>query len=292
MQTPFKLTFCTLAFLFIAGCAAESVNEPTVAPEPIAATPTVPVSESKAVESELEPAYVIDPQAIKALDDMGRYLRTLKAFRVHTENSRDEILDYGQKIMVDNQSVMTVQGDDHLHIANKNTFKDIDQQFFFNGQTFTIYGNKSKFYASFEAQGTIRQLLEEAWNRFGIEIPLADLFRWGKDKDAEADILAAMYLGPDEVNGKSCNHYAYRNKDVDWQLCIENDDTPLPLKLVITNTLDPALPQYSSVMRWELNPKIKSRMFTFVPTKDAQKIEFAVIEKTAGSDGDAKYEVN
>jgi len=290
MQTPFKLTFCTLVFLFIAGCAAESVNEPIIAPEPIAANPTVPASESKAVESESEPAYVIEPEAIKALDDMGRYLRTLKAFRVHTENSRDEILDYGQKIMVDNQSVMTVQGDDHLHIANKNAFKDLDQQFFFNGQTFTIYGNKSKFYASFDAPGTIRQLLEEAWNRFGIEIPLADLFRWGKDKDVDADILAATYLGPDEVNGKPCNHYAYRNKDVDWQLWIENDDTPLPLKMVITNTLDPALPQFISVMRWELKPKIKSRMFTYVPTKDAQKIEFAVIETTAQSDGDAKYE--
>ena len=285
MQIPLKLSSCILAFLFIGGCATETVNEPTVAPEPIAANPTETNSQTQSVEAESEPAYVIEPEAIKALEDMGRYLRTLKAFRVYAENSRDEILDYGQKIMVDNQSIMTVQGDDHLHIANKNVFKDIDQQFFFNGQTFTIYGNKNKFYASFEAPGTIRQLLDEAWNRFGVEIPLADLFRWGKDKDDTADILAATYLGPDEVNGKPCNHYAYRNKDVDWQLCIENDDTPLPLKLVITNTLDPALPQFISVMRWELKPKIKSSMFTYVPTKDAEKIEFAVVETTTQSDG-------
>jgi len=290
MKIPFKPIVFTLPFLFIAGCAAEAVNAPIVAPEPIAANPSVPASETTAVETEAEPSYVVESQAIKALEDMGHYLRSLKAFRVHTENSRDEILDYGQKIMVDNQSVMTVQGDDHLHIANKNAFKEIDQQFFFDGRTFTIYGNNSRFYASFEAPGTIRQLLEEAWNRFGIEIPLADLFRWGKDKDAETDILAATVLGPDEVNGKACMHYAYRNKDVDWQLWIENGKTTLPLKLVITNTLDPTLPQYVSVMRWELKPKIKPRMFTFVPTKNAQKIEFAVVETTADSNGDAKYE--
>ncbi|MGY6275756.1 DUF2092 domain-containing protein [Methylomonas sp. MgM2] len=287
MQNPFSIIIYALAFVWIVGCTADPVQPPNPAPEPIASEPTAPQSES---QREPEPTYVIEPEAIKALDDMGGYLRSLKAFRVHSENSRDEILDYGQKIMVDNQSVMTVQGDDHLHIANKNAFKDIDQQFFFNGQTFTIYGNKNKFYASFEAPGSIRQLLDEAWNQFGIEIPLADLFRWGKDKDVEADILAATYLGPDEVNGKSCNHYAYRNKDVDWQLWIENDATPLPLKLVITNTLDPTLPQFISMMKWELNPRIKSNIFTYVPTKDAQKIEFAVIETTAESDGEAKYE--
>src|SRR5262245_46221713 len=34
-----------------------------------------------------------DPGAIKALEDMSAYLRTLKAFQVHLVTSRDEVLE-------------------------------------------------------------------------------------------------------------------------------------------------------------------------------------------------------
>ncbi len=291
MQFPLNFTLCILAFLWVVGCASEVTQPPAAASKSSIVDTTTSPSDNQTVASEQEPAYVVDPKAIEALETMAHHLRSLKDFRVHTQNSLDEILDYGQKIMVDSESIITVHGDDHLHVSHKNVQKDRDQQFFFDGQTFTIYGNKNKFYASFSSPGTISQMLEFAWNRFGLQLPLSDLFRWGlNDEDDKADVLAATYLGPAEVNGIACDHFAYRNDDVDWQIWIERGLKPIPLKLVITNTLDPTLPQYVSIMRWELNPKINRNMFTFKPTKDAHKIEFAMTKLVEEEDGGVEDE--
>ena len=55
--------------------------------------------ETKAVESN-----VIEPKAMEALQKMGGFLRTLKAYEVSFKMSKDEVLDSGQKIMVDGAS--------------------------------------------------------------------------------------------------------------------------------------------------------------------------------------------
>jgi len=44
----------------------------------------------------------IDPDAMAALDKMGTYLRTLKAFQVDAETTHDDVLDDGQ-IITDNR---------------------------------------------------------------------------------------------------------------------------------------------------------------------------------------------
>src|SRR5882724_5222070 len=69
----------TMVLLLIAGvCSAQ--QHPRNAPKPAAA-----------------PAVL--PEALSALEKMGGFLRTLKAFTVHADTSTDEVLaDTGQKI--------------------------------------------------------------------------------------------------------------------------------------------------------------------------------------------------
>ena len=71
--------------------------------------------------------------------------------------------------------------------------------------------------------------------RYGLEFPLADLFYWGTAKSGVGDIRAATSLGRSTVAGVPCDHYAYRQADVDWQIWIEQGTSPLPRKLVITS---------------------------------------------------------
>jgi hypothetical protein len=66
--------------------------------------------------------------------------------------------------------------------------------------------------------------------------------------------------------------------DVDWQLWVQQGETPLPRKLVITTKQEEGQPQYVSNMNWNLSPKINNKLFSFVPPKDAHKIDFAVNE--------------
>jgi hypothetical protein len=103
-------------------------------------------------------------------------------------------------------------------------------------------------------------------------MPLADLSVWGTDQDHPEDITAAINVGPSWIGGVLCDHYAFRQEDVDWQLWIERSDTPLPRKLVITTTEEAQQPQYIAVLTWNLTPQLDDAQFTFVPPAEAHRI--------------------
>jgi hypothetical protein len=46
----------------------------------------------------------------------------------------------------------------------------------------------------------------------------------------------------------------------------------LPRKLIVTTTSEPAEPQYSSVLKWNLNPKFADATFNFSPPRGAMRI--------------------
>ena len=216
-----------------------------------------------------------------ALQRMGAFLQTLKVYEVSFKMSKDEVLDSGQKIMVDGTSELIVQRPDRLHFSTKIDEAHRDLQFFYDGKTFTLYGNTNKFYASVPAPTTIHELLDVAQERYAIEFPFRDLFAWGTEQEDEAAIQSAIYIGPAKIDGVPCDHFAFRNADVDWQIWIQQGEKPLPRKLVITTMDEVERPQYVSIMNWNLSPRINSKAFTFVPPKDARKIEFAVVEVAA-----------
>ena len=111
--------------------------------------------------------------------------------------------------------------------------------------------------------------------KYGLDVPLADLFFWGSDNKSSANLTAAMDIGASEVEDVTCEHYAFRQEGIDWQVWIQLGDYPLPRKLIITTTTDDARPQFSSVFTWNLAPSYNEAAFKFDPPKDAQKIVFA-----------------
>ena len=87
----------------------------------------------------------------------------------------------------------------------------------------------------------------------------------------------AKDLGPSAVDGTSCEHYAFRQDDVDYQIWIQKGEFPLPRKVVITTTTDAARPQYSATYTWNLAPSFNDAAFTFVAPADAKKIVLAAV---------------
>ena len=263
--------------LLAGGCSTQQVAAPSAQPSTVVESKTT--EPSSAVESSAaQPTPVIEPKAMDALQKMGGFLRTLKTYEVSFKVSKDEVLDSGQKVMVDGASELTVQAPDHFHFSTKIDEANRDLQFFYDGKTFTIYGNTNKFYATVPAPATIHELLDVAEERYDIDLPIRDLFSWGTDRADVAAIQSAIYIGPTKIDGVPCDHFAFRNADVDWQIWIQQGETPVPRKLVITTMDQEEHPQFVSNMNWNLSPKINNKLFTFVPPKDAHKIEFAVVE--------------
>jgi hypothetical protein len=222
----------------------------------------------------------IDHVATDALNAMGAYMRTLTTFQVQSTTSRDEVLDDGQKITVDGTVDLLVKRPNGMRAdivtdAHHRTF-------FFDGRNFTIWARLLNYYATVPAPSTLAEFGDVLSDKYGIELPLADLFYWGTEKSKVGAITAASDLGPSQIGGVTCEHYAFRQEGIDWQVWIQSGDYPLPRKLVLTTTDDEARPQYSSVMTWNLAPSFNDFAFTFSPPADALKIVLTDLKAGGG----------
>ncbi len=95
------------------------------------------------------------------------------------------------------------------------------------------------------------------------------------------DVVSGLYIGTSVVDRIRCHHLAFRGKEVDWQIWIEDSDKPFPRKYIVTSKWIAGAPQFIVSMKgWSLSPKVTDDMFTFTPPKDAKKIDF--IRLTSG----------
>ena len=222
------------------------------------------------------PAIQRDAKAIEALTSMGKYLRSLKAFSLHADTAIDEVLTTGQKIQFAGSLDYAVEFPNHLRAEVRSDRRTRD--YIFDGKTLTQYSPRMNYYATVAAPGTLTELVQLANQKYGLPLPLADLFLWGTDKAGVDDITSAAYFGPARIGGRDCGHFAFRQSDVDWQIWIERGAHPLPCKIVITTTDEPSQPQYAAVLKWNTAPKLQPSTFAFTPPKDAKRIEMATVQ--------------
>ena len=219
----------------------------------------------------------IEPEAIAALKKMGTYLRSLNAFAVEAKVATEEVLTDGQKVTVGNTTNLLAKMPDRLRVETTGDWKD--RLFLYNGQTFTMFARRLNYYATVPAAPTITELANNLEDKYDIEIPLVDLFRWGGPRSSESQITSAMVIGTGVVEGTTCEHYSFRQPGLDWQIWIQRGDFPLPRKLILTTLTDEARPQHAAVYTWDLAPSFNDAAFTFNPPANASKIAIAEARK-------------
>ena len=253
-------------------------------------------SQPKAAEVTKKPP-AIDPKAIDALKKMGGFLREQQNFSVRTKTETDMVLESGQKVRTTSNGELKVRRPDHLRADMMSTNKQ--RQFFYDGKTFTLFSPQTGFYSVVDAPPTILRLADLLEDRYGMELPLVDLFRWGSDEQGEegfSKITSATFVGTTKIDGVDTDQYAFRQPGVDWQIWIERGDRPVPRKLLLTTTDDDAQPEHSVEMTWNLNSKTEDAAFAFVPPKDSAEIAMADVSSfreqhsTATAEGAAQPE--
>jgi len=230
-------------------------------------------AQTAAVAASAPPAVAnpVDPAAIQALKDMGAHLQSLKRFGVSTELTGERVLADGQKL----QHLATAD----LDVALPNRVRvrmfsaRSERELFFDGKTATLFTPAQKYYSSVPFTGTVGELADALEARYGVEIPLTDVFLWGTPAAPLDKIESAMNAGQDFVGSDLCDHYAFRQGKIDWQIWITVGSKPVPRKIVITNRADEARPQSTNVLDWNLKPTFTDAAFKFTPPPGAKAIE-------------------
>lgn len=231
-----------------------------------------------------ESAPAVDPAAVAALEKMGRTLRGLGQFEVRSDASIELVLENGQKIEIDQDIRYRARTPDRLRIDMSN--EDYDRQVYFDGQRLTVWAPRLNYYATVDTEArTLGQLVTNAATRYGLALPLTDLFLWGTDLAPVAAIEAGFKVGDTVVNGDSVEQWAFRQAGADWQVWISKESS-LPRKLVIVGQDDPALPEFSAELHWDTRTPIADAAFAFAPPADANRITLVPINAALGGKED------
>jgi hypothetical protein len=216
----------------------------------------------------------VEPAAIRAIQAMGTFLRTLNTMEVQSEMTTDDILPTGQKVQLGGTVSLKVKRPDRLRVEIASDRKN--ERIFYDGRAFTVFQPQLGYFATFAAPHSLGELVDVLEQQYGLDLPLADLFRLGTDPKQLAAIKDATVVGSSTVRGTPCVHYAFHQTDIDWEIWIEQGERPLPRKMVITTRTEKTQPQHTSVMTWNLKPAIDEQVFAFVPPPNAQRIDFDV----------------
>lgn len=223
-----------------------------------AATPTTPVG--------------VQPESLQALTRMSAYLGTLKSFEATSNWSLDLVTMQGQRIQLDGVAKYKVRKPDRFSIDVSTALKK--RTYIYDGKTFVLFSPELGYYSRVPAPATNAQTLDAIWEKFGIELPLEDLFRWndptysrGREK-----ATSGFDVGPAIIDGVEAEQYAFRQGQLDWQIWIQKGDQPLPIKVMIVSHNDPASPAYVARLSWKQNPDLSDADFAFTPGANVKQI--------------------
>ena len=215
----------------------------------------------------------VDPDALALLRRSTDYLAATKQFSLVTDTTIEAVLPDGQKLQFGHRVAVTVQRPNRMRAERVGEL--ITQTFYYDGKTLSLNLPEQKYYATADVPPTLEGMLDVARDKLNVIAPGADLVYANAFERLTEGLTSAFIVGEAVIDGVRCDHIAFRNAEVDWQIWIQQGDKPVPRKFVITSKRMPGSPQFVSVMsNWQTAPVITDAIFSFVPPKGAQKIDF------------------
>jgi hypothetical protein len=210
-------------------------------------------------------------EANALLKQMSDYLGGLSTFRVETRATDERVTTEGQRIQFPFSSRVEVRRPNGLRVDRSSP--TADAEFRYDGTQFAVYNAKDQLFAKVPAPSTLDQAIDLARDKYGIDAPASDLLLSHPYEGLMEGVISSNDLGLETVDGVSCHHLAFRNREVDWQIWIEDGPRPLPHRYVIVSKLEKAQPEFEvRLSRWELNPEISDDAFAFAPPSGAKQI--------------------
>ena len=218
-------------------------------------------------------APVIDPRVREVLNRACRILSSARTVTYHAEVNFDSVLPSYVKLQYAAEMDTAIKRPNELAIIYKSDLGA--KAIWYDGNTLTIYDPAHRAYASTAAPESIDAMIKQVAEERNLSIPLENLDLNNPCERVYRDIQRGKYVGVNDVGGIDCDHLAFIQQDVDWQLWIEHGKRPVPRKIVITYKNLPSQPQWAAVLsEWRFNRKLPASLFQPKIPKGAIKTSF------------------
>ena len=222
------------------------------------------------------PTPAIEPEAMAALNSMGAYLRTLKAFQVRaatttrtcsTTAKRSSRARHGPP-----RRARTACG-------RRWSATGRSGMYFYDGKTFTLFAQRVGYYATGRPRPRSASWSTGSKRNTASRSPRGPVPLGGTAPSA-ADIKSAADIGPSVVEGTTCEHYAFRQPGLDWQVWIQQGDYPLPRSWCSRPDRRSTAAAHGG-LHLERDAVVQRAAFTFDPPSGGQKIVIAEASASA-----------
>jgi len=215
--------------------------------------------------------------------DADKLLKTMADYVTGQSNisfkydSEVEVITSGmQKIQFNSSGEATLSRPDKMRLSRKGGYTDVD--LVFDGKTISLLAKDANAYFQTESSGTIDDAVERIRDKLNVGMPGADFLLSRLYQELTAEGTDGIHVGQGVIEGVDCEHLAFRNSEVDWQIWIEAGSNPIPRKYVITSKHVTGAPQYTLRIRdWKTGVTTDPAVFTFKAPEGAKKVEPAML---------------
>jgi hypothetical protein len=214
--------------------------------------------------------------AMAILKAMSDYIGAQQSIALTFDSDIEVITPELQKLQFTSSGEVLLDHPNKIQASRHGGYANVD--FYFDGKQATIYGNNVNAFAKVDVPGTIDQLIDKLRSDYGIDAPGADLMFSHAFDGMTADVIDARHIGRGVVDGVECEHLAFRDADVDWQIWVEVGPKPIPHKYIITSKEMTGAPQYTlRISGWKSNTQPPADAFAFKPPAGAKQVDMSAL---------------
>jgi hypothetical protein len=203
--------------------------------------------------------------------EMSDYLAGQDVSAFAYDSTLEIVTDDEQKLQLAGSGMVTLNRPDKVRATRNAGFADVEM--LFDGTTLTVLSGTTNRYTEIEEPGTIDNLVDALRDKYGRPLPGADLLLSNVYDELMAEVVDSKDLGVGVIGGVTCDHFAFRTNEVDWQIWIAQGEKPYPCRYVITSKEVAGSPQYSvQIKDWKTGDDVASEDFAFKNSSNATEV--------------------
>lgn len=204
----------------------------------------------------------IDPRAAEILQNMSYFLGSKDEYTFKAEVMFDQLINQNRKIQYSAEEKVFLKKKGNMtieYVSDLGGYK----LWFEDGKT-TILELPTNQFSITTLPATIDQALNTLKSKYNFTPALSDFLYINTFRVLTQNVISGNYFGTSRVFGVRCDHLAFIQEDIDWQIWIEMGKRKIPRKLVITYKNLPGQPQFIAILRdWVIDKPITN--FAFKP---------------------------
>jgi hypothetical protein len=189
----------------------------------------------------------VDPKADELLKAMSDYMKQIRTFRFHVRDVLNtpedgEMVQYNHKREVAVSQPYRLKVDVKGDLTNRVIWK--------NENIITAWRRDTNEYVDIPVKATNEEFIDKLYEKFKINVPLSDFISDDVYAALIKNVKTGTYVGEETIESVECDHLAFTQDNIDWDIWIQKGEKPIFRKFLIKYKEMEGMPVYFAVVTY------------------------------------------